>query len=1191
MRFSRIAAIAILSTFVCFAQESRGTISGAVTDPSGAPVAGAKVVATEIRTGTKVQTVSEPTGQYSLPFLSSGEYTVSATLQGFKEAIRKGIAVGAGDRVGIDIRLEVGETSTSVEVTAEAPLLNTENASQGQAITTKEVEDMPLNGGTPAMLSQFALGVIPTGNPTLVHPFDVGGPSAVSIGGTPSQTSELLLDGVPNATWDGRQAYSPPRDAVQEVRVKAFDSDSSFGHTGGGTLNQVLKTGTNSFHGTLWEYNQPSNLTANSFFNNRAGVKASVTHYNQYGVVVSGPVVLPKFNGRDKLFWMFAYEGLPDSQPNPTNLTVPTAAEKQGDFSALLKQGSQYQLYDPFTATLTGTTINRSPIPNNIIPQNRLNPIALNFMKFYPEPNTTVGVSPIGANNYISNVPTTDDYNNELGRLDYNMSDRNRMFFDVRRFGYSQEKQNYFQNPASGIATFRESWGSTLDDVVTLTPTTVLNARLNFTRLGEGHGVTSHGIDITSLGFPASFAAASPYTQLPIMSLSTFQQLGGNSTKSNNYPSQSWQFFGQLVKIRGNHSLKIGTDLRQYRVNPIDYGNSEGIFSFANTWVRSSSTASSTVAQGQDLASMLMGLPTGGSFDVNSFASFYSYYASGFIQDDWRATHNLTINIGIRYDFDGPYHEKWARTVNGFAADQANPISAAAKAAYAAKPNALLPASAFNVNGGLTFASPNDTRVYQNTSHLASPRVGLAWSPDFLKHKTVIRTGFGMFVTPVTIASLSVNGNYSTNPILAQEGFSQTTNMVVSNDNNLTPAATLSNPYPAGIVQPAGASAGLTTFNGQTINFLNPKMKSPYSLRWNFGIQHEITPNTMLEIAYIGNHSVHLPITVTQLNGIPRQYLSTLPVRDAAVNATMAATTPNPFQGLLPSTSSMNTASTITVAQLLSRYPQYPVGYGSGVWSGSTGVLAQDLDLGSSYFGSLNVRVQRRLSKGLSIIGNYIWSRLTEQDSWLNDSDLSPEKRISPFDRPQRIVTAVSWDLPIGKGRLLNVNSRIANAIVGGWHLNSVYTWQIGAPLSWVNGSTTTPSDYVYFGGPGALPASLNAREANTQANGTPIAAFDTSVFNTNSANAFAYHIRTFSTTFPNVRADGINEWDPSLLKRISVTEKAYVQLRFEFFNVVNHPTFGAPNVQWSSGPSSFGVINSQSNRPRTVQFGARVVW
>ena len=1191
MKFSRVAVLALIAAVATYAQESRGTISGAVTDPTGAAVAGAKVVATEVRTGTKVQTVSESTGQYTLPFLASGEYTVSASIQGFKEFIRKGIQIGAGDHVGIDIRLEIGDTATSVEVTADAPLLNTENASQGQAITTKEVEDMPLNGGTPAMLSQFALGVIPTSNPTLVHPFDVGGPSAISIGGTPSQTSELLLDGVPNATWDGRQAYSPPRDAVQEVRVKAFDSDSSFGHTGGGTLNQVLKTGTNSLHGTLWEYNQPNTLTANSFFNNRAGVANPVTHYNQYGLVVSGPVRLPHFNGRDKLFWMFSYEGLPDSQPNPTNLTVPTAAEKKGDFSALLTQGSQYQLYDPFSAVQNGSTITRTPIPGNQIPANRLNPIAQAYMQYFPAPNTTVGVSPLGVNNYISNVPTTDKYNNELGRLDYNMSEKNRMFFDVRRFGYSQEKQDYFQDPASGIATFRESWGSTLDDVYTLTPTTVANFRLNFTRLGEGHAVDSHGLDLTQLGFPAYMAAASPYSQLPIMSLSTYQQLGGNSTHSNNYPSQSWQLFAQVVKIKGNHTLKFGTDLRQYRVNPIDYGNSSGTFAFANTWVRSSSSASSTLAQGQDLASMLMGLPTSGSFDLNSYASFYSYYASGFVQDDWRVSRNLTVNIGIRYDFDGPYHEKWARTVDGFASDQPNPIATAAKAAYAASPNAILPASAFNVLGGLTFATPNDTRVYNNTSHLASPRAGIAWTPDFLKGKTVIRAGFGMFVTPVTIASLSVNGNYSTNPILSQEGFSQTTNMVVSNDNNLTPFATLSNPYPNGIAQPAGSTAGLATFNGQTINFLNPEMKSPYSLRWNFGIQHAITPNTMLEIAYIGNHSVHLPITVTQLNGIPRQYLSTLPVRDNAVNTAMSATTANPLKGLLPSTASLSTSSTISVAQLLARYPQYPVGYGSGAWSGSTGVIEQDLDAGSSYFDSLNVRVQRRLSKGLSVIGNYIWSRLGEQDSWLNDTDPTPEKRISPFDHPHRIVAAISWDLPVGKGRMLNVNSRLANAIVGGWHLNSVYTWQIGAPLAWVNGSTTTPGDYVYFGGPGALAASFNSRQANLTANGTPITAFDTTLFNTNSTQAFAYHIRTFSTTFPNLRADGINEWDPSLLKNINVTERAYVQLRFEFFNVVNHPTFGAPNLQWSSGASSFGVINSQANRPRTIQLGARFVW
>ena len=267
----------------------------------------------------------------------------------------------------------------------------------GQAITTKQVEDMPVNGRNPAMLAQFAIGVVPTGTPTLVHPFDSGGPAAFSISGSASQTNELLMDGSPDATWDGRQAYSPPQDAVQEVRVKAFDSDSSFGHTGGGTLNLVLKTGTNTFHGTAWEFNQPSNLTANDFFRNRSGAGNPVTHFNQYGVTAGGPVILPKvYDGRNKLFWFFAYEGLPDSQPATTFLTVPTDAEKQGNFSALLAapNGSQYQLYDPASAVQNGTTITRTPYAGNVIPQSQLNPIALNYLKFYPQPNVTVGVSP-----------------------------------------------------------------------------------------------------------------------------------------------------------------------------------------------------------------------------------------------------------------------------------------------------------------------------------------------------------------------------------------------------------------------------------------------------------------------------------------------------------------------------------------------------------------------------------------------------------------------------------------------------------------------------------------------------------------------------------------------------------------------------------------------------------------------------
>jgi hypothetical protein len=1188
MRIRRFAITLSLFAWAAFGQEFRATVSGNITDATGAAVAGVKITATETRTGAKSQTTSEAAGQYTIPFLSPGLYEISAQAQGFKLFLRKDVSVGAGDHPVIDIRLEVGEATQSVEVTADVTLLNLDNGSTGQAITTKEVEDIPLNGGTPLMVSQYAIGVIATGTPTLVHPFDLGAPAAFSIGGAAAQTNELLVNGVPNATWDGRAAYNPPRDAVQEVQVKAFDSDASFGHTGGGTMNQVMKGGTNSLHGSAWEYAQPSNMVANDFFRNRAGQGLQVTHYNQFGVSAGGPVVLPKFNGRNRLFWFFAYEGLKDGQPSPAILTVPTDAEKQGNFSQLLALGSQYQVYDPNSAVLNGTTVVRTPFPGNVIPQNRLSAIALNYMKFYPEPNVTVGVPATGTGNYSSNATTVDNYNNELGRLDWMMSSRSRLFFDVRKSAETQLKNNYFNNPAEGSLLYRNPIGSTVDEVYTINPSTVADVRVNFTRLGEIHALPSSGYSPTTLGFPSYVAGDSPYLQMPGISLSsgTFQNLAGSG--ASNYPSQSFQVFADVVKIRGNHTIKFGVDLRQYRMNFITDGNSTGSFTFNNSWTRSASNASSTTAQGQDLASFLLGLPSSGSYDLNSYSSFYSYYEAGFIQDDWRARRNLTISVGLHYDHDGPVREKWGRTVDGFAYDSPSPIAAQAQAAYAKNPvpqsvasQLSAPLVPFNAPGGLLFATPGNNAVYRNTSHLASPRFGFAWTPDALHGNTVLRGGFGMFVSPITISSLSIAGTYSTSPNLAQEGFSQTTTMAAAGTGSvsyLTPGASLADPFPQGLVAPAGSTAGLGTFLGQSVNFLNPDAKNPYSLRWNLDVQHTFGANMMLEVAYIGNHSVHLPINTTSLNNTPVQYLSALPVRDNNLNTVMSTNVPNPMAGLLPNGGSLNNAN-IALATLLLPYPEF------------SGVTEQGANLGRSYFHSLNVRLQRRLSHGLSVIANYGYSRLMEQDTWLNSTDPVPEKRVSPFDRTQRIATVITYNLPIGRGRGIPLNSRWLDAVAGGWQLNSAYNWQVGGPLIWGNGSTTNFGDYVYFGGPGALAASLDNRQANTDPNNknAPITAFNAGLFVTNSANTFAYHVRTLSSTFSNLRADGLNEWDPSLLKRFQFSEKSYLQLRFEFFNVLNHPTFAAPNMQATG--NSFGLITAVSNRPRTIQLAGRIVF
>jgi Carboxypeptidase regulatory-like domain len=1207
MRISIFVLLAVLiSSTPSSAQEFRGTISGAVTDSAGAVVPNVQVTATEISTGSKTQTITNGDGEYTLPFLLPGDYEISAQVGGFKEFIRKGVHLASGDHPVIDMRLQVGASTESMQVTAEVPLLNTENASTAQVITAKQVEDLPLDGRAPMMLAQLAIGVVATANPQLVHPFDNNGSAAWSISGTPAQTSELLMDGAPDELWSGSLAYSPSQDAVQEVTVDAFNTDAAYGHTYAGTINMVLKTGTNDFHGSLYEFGQASDLDANNWFNDAKGSRKPVTHFNQYGLTAGGPVIIPKlYNGKEKLFWFFAWENLDDAQPTADITTVPTAAEQGGDLTQLMGTS---QLYNPYSGVQAGTTITRQPFqcdasgnplapnltpgpgygtqaagtPCNKIPMALLNPVAQAYLKFYPAPNAT-GMAD-GFDNYLNQNTSADTFDNELGRLDYNISDRSHLFFDFRHNDRTQEKNNYFSNIATGTTLARVNWGATLDEVYSFSPTLVADVRANWTHMNEIHGDPSTGFDPTSLGFPSYIASSSIYPILPSISFSgscgsqtSFQCLGNTSDGID--PSDAYQLFADIVKTKGKHSLKFGIDFRRYQFGYTNYGSSTGTYTFGSNWTNGPTTSASSPAFGPDFASFLLGLPTSGSYAVNSNGVYRSYYYSGFVQDDWRLTRTLSLNLGLRFEHDTPYGESLGETVNGFDLGAASPVESAAQTAFASKfptglptDNGLAPLTQLNVLGGLTFASPSNPAVYKLDSHMFSPRVGFAWSPDVLNGKTVLRGGFGIFVAPFVPSALGTNGNYSSNPLSNQEGFSANSTYVATSNNYLSPATTLSSPFPTGIEEPVGASEGLGTFLGQTVTFISPNEKDTYSLRWNLGVQQAITPNLLFEVDYVGNHGVHLPIEDTQDNPIPAQYLSTEPTRDQTVISALSATVLNPFKGLLPGTS-LN-GSTISVAQLLSVYPEFPQGNSSF----SAGVLNQNAPNGQSFFDSLDVRVEKRFSKGLSVIANYSFSRLIEKDSYLNVTDINPEERISPFDHTHHFVAAFNYDLPIGRGRALNLDSRWANLAFGGWTVNGIFTAQTGAPILWSN------SDYVYLGGP----LDYNASRVNGPT-------FNTAAFDTKAADQFQYHIRTWPSTLSSVRYEGINNLDSSILKNFGITERVYFQLRFEAFNILNHPTFGG--ISGSAGPnmtptsSAFGELAGQANLPRQIQLGARFVW
>ena len=1146
------------------AQEFRGTFSGSVTDAQGAAIPKAKIVAIETRTNTKANAVSEATGEYTIPFLAPGIYNISAEAAGFKKYTQQGITLSAGEHPVVDIHLEVGAVSDSVTVTAEAPIMVTSNPSLGQVITTAEVEDIPINGRTPMMLDNLALGVISTFEPGPVRPFDNSAANDISIGGVPATRNEVLLDGAPNAGQANQMAYSPMQDAVTEVRVQAFDMDASSGHTMGGTVNVVTKSGTNSLRGTAYIYNQTSAVDANTFFNNRSSVPRPSYHQNQYGITSGGPVWVPKvFNGRNKVFWFFGWEGMRDSDPadspletgSPEDFTsVPTAAERQGNFSQFLGLASNATtIYDPNSGVLSGTLVSRTPFPGNIIPTNRLNPVALNYLNYFPQPNNTTFAN--GNQNYRINAIDSDGYDNELGRLDVNLSDRNRLSFDARHNYRKQSKNNFFDNSATGNFLYRINQGASLDDVYTISPTLVMDVRANWTRYIENHSSPADGVDPASLGFPSYIDGAAEFKMLPYITfLSTsvsagarasYEPLGYNGDGTNF--SDTFQTFGEVTKIHGNHTIKIGGDAREYRWSAYTFGNPSGTYSFNGTWTNDPAVSNTNVF-GQDLAQFLLGIPSGGSLDLNTQNTVQNKFMAVFVNDDWRVKSNLTLNLGLRFDHDFPETERFNRSVNGFDPNAVNPVAGPAMAAYDANPNPALPAGLFKAYGGLTYPTAGNPAIYNTKSHIVSPRVGFAWTPHALGDKTVIRGGVGVLVDPIEL------------PTPNQEGFSQQTT-VPTPSTAIGNLATLSNPFPNGFLAPSGSSKGPGTFLGNNITFFNPNIINPYTVRWELSVQHQLPGQMVLEVAYIGSHTMHEPIN-TNINFIPRQYLSTSLTRDNNTITLLSGAVTNPFKGLIPSVSSFN-ASTIALQQLVVPYPEFPL----------NGVTEQNNAAGSGYFESLNVRLQKRYGHGLILIDNFIWNRMEDRLAYLNPSDQAPEKRISSDSRPLRNVMLATYQLPIGHGRKLNLQSRWLDSLAGGWQLSGVLTLQSGPPLTW--------GDYIYYGGP------LNL-QAN-QPNGT---AFNTAQFNTISTpvtQQLADNIQTLDLQFNNLRRNYTNEIDTSMDKNFKFGERRYVQIRFEAFNLQNHVTFGAPNTTPTS--SAFGTIGSQANTPRRLETAIRLVW
>lgn len=1141
---------------VAFAQEFRATVTGRVTDPSGAVVPDATLTITNVATGAATVVKSGGTGDYYAPFLAPGPYKLTVTAPGFRQFQRVGLQLDTGATVTVNVALQIGSSSQTVTVVAQTPLIETATADAGQVLTTQEVESLPSNGRSPLGFARDEYGVVPKLKHATseVRPFDNSGASDFSMGGGNSQSNEVELNGTPNMENSARvSAFSPMLDAVDQVRVDEFSSDASLGDTSGGTVDITTKGGTNSLHGSLLEFYETSAMAAQPFFS----TTSQSTHQNQFGAAVGGPVLIPKiYNGRNKLFFFYAYEGFSTKTPGTTIASVPTQAERSGDFSALLGVGSNYQLYNPYNATLSGSNVVRQKIPGNVFANAGLtvNPVAQGYLKFVPLPNYSGPTTKAdGENNFLANTPTVVDYRSSQGRLDYNLSQADKLTFEVHRSNSNQTNTGVFPNIAEGSNSIVNIWGGMLDNVYVFSPKLFLDTRLGFSRTLTQSAIPSQGFNAATLGYPGYIHSDSLFPAMPRISFSDGAEIPSLSTQPGSIAKfADYQFFTNLNKQWNRHTLKIGGDFRLNKLTSQSPGYSAGTFSFTNSsgnWMTAGS-GKNGAPFGDSLAEFMLGLPMSGEYDINNAFLYNNWYFSGFAQDHWAVSHELTMDLGLRLEHETPITESNNRAVVGFDPTATNSATLAAEKAFAAD-SAKYPAvpSSFSPTGGLIYATPGHRSNYSTQAIYISPRIGVAYAPDALHGKTVFRGGAGMYYNPF-------NDYYTPQGY----GYSVANSYIATTNNFLSPATTLSDPFPASgnpIQQPFGSSQGINTFLGQNIVFTNPNTKAAYSIRWSFDIQHDLSHHTMMQIGYIGNHQVHMSYTAP-LNYFPLSLLSRSPYLDSAITKTYSGSVANPFYGLFGG-SSIGTSKTIALSSLYGQFPEY----------GSSS-SEQLVPAASSNLNMLVARVTKRLSSGL--VGNviYEYSRLL--------AAANPQNAGGPLwygtnasDFPQHLAVTASYDLPFGRGRWVgNSVNKFTDELIGGWQVAGIYLWESGTALQWgnviYNGNWhdfhNTPHNYQH--------------------------AFNTSVFNTDSAvqpNGFNFR------TFPMYAlwSDPSNNLDCSVLKNLSVTEHSSLQLRVEAYNAMNHPQFSNPNLKPTS--STFGQSSGQANAPRALQLGARFVF
>ncbi|PYR91351.1 MAG: hypothetical protein DMF84_17040 [Acidobacteria bacterium] len=1163
-------ALVALGATGASAQDFRGAIAGRISDISGGRLPGVTVTATNTATNVASTAATNTDGDFSIPFLNPGTYAVTAELSGFKKLVREGVEVRIGDRIGLDLAMDVGKMEETVSVTAESPLLDTLTGSTGQVIDSKRLSMMPLSDGNPFVLARLAPGVAYTGDLKFSRPFDNGGTSGIAAVGA-AGGNEFTLDGSPNMANGRRVAFVPPAGAVQEFKVETASFDASDGHTAGATVNVTLKSGTNQLSGSGYTYYRSDKLAATDFFVNKSGGEKPSLKYKRPGFTAGGPLIVPGlYDGHDRTFFFGAVEWLYDQFPEPLPQTVPTEAMRNGDFSALLAQG--IVIYDPLTAQQVGPRVVRQPFAGNIIPSIRLNPIAQKVLSYYPLPNQPADAS--GQNNFFYGNPRSDDFYSISSRVDHTITSKQRIFARYTRNDRRESRGAQF-GVVNGVTPtgnflFRKNDGITMDHTYTQSSLSLWDIRAGWQKFREPNVRQHEGVfNPADLGFsPSVTALFGGASYFPLFNFDTLSDIGDNLAGNTEHTIYSVQ--PTYTRLMGKHAMRAGYDVRLYHEFGANRGRQAGEYQATRGGAFTRQQDNSPSQNWQDVASFLLGFPTGGSIEVNGTRTNDTWYHALFVQDDWKLSDRLTLNLGLRYEYEGATTDVSNRNVRGFDPNATPGITNAAEAAYAGNPIPQIPASSFKARGGVQFATDQAPGFWNPDKNNFQPRAGFAYK---MTDKTVLRGGWGIYTVPFIIF-----GNF-------QPGFSQSTPFIASQDLGLTFRSTLSNPYPSGVLQPAGSSRGADTFLGQDLSRFAPlSLKNAQNMRYLANLQRELPGAWVLEVGYAGSRGYNLTTGgggqagEIDLNGIPAQYLSTSQSRDQPTIDFLAQLVPNPFFGLLPT--GFN-AATVARSQLLRPFPQF-------------GNIRSFDDDGTSLYNSGQIKIEKRFTRGYSVLASYTVSRYTERVFRLNPTDTTYEKRLSENDAPHRIVLSGIFELPFGKGRRWGSTSNgFMDALIGGWSINAIGQLQSGRPLD-LSGRN------IYFNG------DLSKLKTDYSGN-TDDPVFDVSGFYFHDAAVqtngvedpvkqradqrirLGSNIRYFPSKVAGLRSPFLNLWDISVVKQVPLNGRVRAQFNVEFLNAFNHPIFDNPNTDPTN--ANFGKVTNQANLPRDIQLAAKIVF